>query len=106
MARWVCAATLDDLWDGELLAVKLEDEDVVLCNVNGVVVAFRDCCPHLANPLSKGRLEAHVLVCSAHEWRFDVRDGHGVNPATTCLSAYPVRLEGDRILVDVGGSVR
>ena len=30
----------------------------------------------------------------------------GVNPATACLSAYPVRLEGDRILVDVGGSVR
>jgi toluene monooxygenase system ferredoxin subunit len=106
MARWVCAATLDDLWEGELLAITLEDEDVVLCNVNGVVVAFSDCCPHLGNPLSKGRLEAHVLVCSAHEWEFDVRDGRGVNPATSCLSAYPVRLEGDRILVDVGGSVR
>ena len=75
-------------------------------NLEAVVVAFRDCCPHLANPLSKGRLEAHVLVCSAHEWEFDVRDGRGVNPSTACLSAYPVRLEGDRILVDVGGSVR
>jgi toluene monooxygenase system ferredoxin subunit len=106
MARWVCAATLDDLWDGELLAVTLQDENVVLCNVNGVVVAFRDACPHLGTPLSEGRLEGPILVCSAHEWEFDIRDGRGVNPATACLSAYPVRLESDQILVDVGGSVR
>ena len=103
MPRWVCAATLDDLWDGELLAVTLEDEAVVVCNVDGVVVAFRDCCPHLGNPLSNGRLEGPILVCSAHEWEFDAHDGRGVNPATACLSAYPVRLEGDRILVEVGG---
>ena len=32
MARWVGAATLDDPWEGELLAVTLEDENVVLCN--------------------------------------------------------------------------
>jgi len=102
----VCAATLDDSWDGELLAVTLEDKDVVLCNVNGVVVAFRDCCPHLANPLSKGqargahpRLLRPELGVRRPRWAW----GH---PATACLSAYPVRLEGDRILVDVRGSVR
>jgi MmoB/DmpM family protein/Rieske 2Fe-2S protein len=73
----------------------------VLCNVEGVVYAYDNSCPHLGSPLSKGRLEEHVLTCAAHEWSFDVRTGSGINPAQACLRGYPVRLEGDRILVDM-----
>jgi toluene monooxygenase system ferredoxin subunit len=85
-----------------MLAVTAGGVHLMLCNVGGEVFAFDDRCPHQANPLSRGTLEDHVLTCAAHEWVFDVRNGHGVNPENACLRAYPVRLDGDTILVNVG----
>jgi toluene monooxygenase system ferredoxin subunit len=99
--RWVAAGRLDDLWEGDTLSVSLDGREVLLCNVEGAVFAYDNSCPHLGNPLSKGRLEEHVLTCAAHEWSFDVRTGSGINPEQVCLHRYPVRLEGDRILVDM-----
>ncbi|HEY4411317.1 MAG TPA: Rieske 2Fe-2S domain-containing protein [Acidimicrobiia bacterium] len=104
MAGWVYAGMLDELWEGEILAVTVDAVDLVLCNIEGGVVAYDDRCPHLANPLSKGSLDGHVLTCAAHEWVFDARTGLGVNPATACLRPFPVRIDGDTILVNLDGS--
>ena len=84
-----------------MLTVTVGAIDLLVCNIGGEVFAYEDRCPHLANPLSKGSLDAHVLTCAAHEWTFDARTGNGVNPAAACLRRFPVRLDGDTILVDV-----
>jgi toluene monooxygenase system ferredoxin subunit len=83
-------------------AVSLGTLDVLLCNLDGTLVAYDDRCPHLAHPLSEGALSDGVLTCAAHEWQFNVRTGCGVNPASACLHRYPVRLDGEGIFVDVG----
>ena len=98
---WVVAATIDDLWDGETLAVVVEGCEVLLVNIGGTVLVYEDRCPHLANPLSKGTVDGGVLTCAAHEWVFDIVAGTGVNPAGACLRRFPVRIDGDAILVDV-----
>ncbi|WP_338051314.1 Rieske (2Fe-2S) protein [Pseudonocardia acidicola] len=102
MAAWLFAGTLDDVWEGEMCAVDLDGAEVLLCNLDGELFAYEDRCPHLANPLSQGDLSEGVLTCAAHEWQFDARSGHGVNPASVCLHRYPLRLDGDRIFVGVG----
>jgi toluene monooxygenase system ferredoxin subunit len=94
------ASTLDDLWEGDMRPVVLDGREVLLCNLGGAVFAYDDTCPHLGNPLSMGKLEGHVLTCAAHEWSFDMRTGGGINPTGACLHRYPVRLDGDRVLVD------
>jgi toluene monooxygenase system ferredoxin subunit len=99
--RWCEVSTLDDLWEGEMLAVTVDGVDLLLCGVEGQVVAFEDLCPHQAHPLSKGNLDGSILTCAAHEWSFDAGTGHGINPATACLRSYPVRLDGATILVDL-----
>ncbi|HEY2192506.1 MAG TPA: Rieske 2Fe-2S domain-containing protein [Actinomycetospora sp.] len=96
---WLYAGMPDDIWEGEMRAVSLGAVDVLLCNVDGELVAYEDRCPHLANPLSQGVLSEHVLTCAAHEWVFDARTGQGINPEGVCLRRYPVRLDDDRILV-------
>lgn len=101
MGDWVAAGSLNDLWDGEMVGVELNAVPVVLCLVDGVVFAYEDRCPHLANPLSAGRLHEYALICAAHEWAFDVRSGHGINPVEARLRGFPVRLDGETILVDV-----
>jgi len=102
VAVWRYAGTLDDIWSGEMRAVNLGSVDILLCNLGGTLVAYEDRCPHLANPLSEGVLSDGVLTCAAHEWEFDAQTGRGVNPASACLRRYPVRLDGERILVGVG----
>src|ERR1700755_1311525 len=99
---WFGAGALDDLWEGEMCAVSLAAVDVLLCNIEGQVHAYQDRCPHLANPLSEGELRGHILTCAAHEWVFDAQTGNGVNPEDACLQRFPVRIDGDRILVRLG----
>jgi toluene monooxygenase system ferredoxin subunit len=99
VAVWRYAGSLDDIWAGEMTAVNLGAADVLLCNLDGTLVAYEDRCPHLARPLSEGALDGDVLTCGAHEWQFDARTGRGVNPASACLRRYPVRLDGEQIFV-------
>jgi nitrite reductase/ring-hydroxylating ferredoxin subunit len=98
---WRYAGTLDDLWEGEVRGVNLGGVDVVLCNVDGELFAYDDRCPHLANPLSHGVLNHDTLKCAAHEWEFDARTGHGVNPQGACLTSFLVRLDDDRIFIAI-----
>lgn len=100
-AVWNYAGTLDDVWEGEVRGVNVGGVDVVVCNVDGELFAYEDRCPHLANPLSHGVLDHHTLTCAAHEWEFDVRTGQGLNPQAARLKRFPVRLDDDRILIQL-----
>jgi toluene monooxygenase system ferredoxin subunit len=97
----VYAGNLDDLWEGEMIAVTLGTVDLVVCNVQGHVFAYADRCPHLASRLSDGRFDGRLITCAAHEWVFDGRGGGGVNPAQACLRRYPTRVIGNDIFVEL-----
>ncbi|HMJ50702.1 MAG TPA: Rieske 2Fe-2S domain-containing protein [Polyangiaceae bacterium] len=95
------AATLDELWIGEKLGVVVAGRPVLLVNVEGTICAYEDRCRHKGIALSLGKLEGHVLTCSVHGWIYDARTGAGINPASARLPRFPVRVEGDDILVEV-----
>jgi toluene monooxygenase system ferredoxin subunit len=97
-------ATLDDLWSGEMRAVTVEGQPVLLVNLEGTVRAYADRCAHQRFPLSQGRLEGFVLTCRAHEWQYDVRTGAGMNPSGVKLAAFPVEVREGSIWVDVEGT--
>jgi nitrite reductase/ring-hydroxylating ferredoxin subunit len=102
VAAWRYAGSLDDIWAGEMCAVSLGTLKVLVCNLDGLLVAYEDSCPHLASRLSEGELSDGVLTCAAHEWEFDARTGLGVNPASARLHRYPVRVDGMSIFVRIG----
>jgi toluene monooxygenase system ferredoxin subunit len=96
-------ATLDELWDGEMIALEIEGHGVVLVNVDGSIRAYADSCPHLRTRLSQGSLRRNVLTCSTHGWEFDASTGQGINPRSACLECFPVKMENGDILIDVDG---
>jgi len=96
-------AAVEDLWSGELQGFVVDGRKVLLIRSGEVVTAYEDRCAHLGVPLSKGRLEGDVLTCSAHEWQYDIRSGRGINPATACLKAYPVKIDQGQVWVDANG---
>ena len=89
------------LWPGEMRGCRVGDLDILLVNVDGCIVAYRDRCAHLGAALSEGRLEKGTIVCRAHEWCYDAATGKGVNPASAELQRFAVRLEEGAILVDI-----
>jgi toluene monooxygenase system ferredoxin subunit len=95
------AATLDELWSGEMRGVIVGGTKVLLLNLDGNVLAYEDRCAHKGVELSKGRLHRTVLTCSAHSWEYDVASGRGLNPRHVCLRTFDVKLVGEDILVDV-----
>ncbi len=98
---WVRVADDRDLWDGETRSCSVGDRRVLLVRAEGVVRAYEDRCAHLGVPLSLGSLEGSTLTCSAHHWQYDVRTGRGVNPASACLTSFPVEVRAGGIHVDV-----
>ena len=98
--KQVC--TIDGLWEGEMDVFPAGPREVLMVNAGGGVIrAFDPACPHQAFALVQGTLEGLVLTCPAHLWQFDVASGEGLNPTGCRLTSYPVKLEDERILVDV-----
>ncbi|MCU1236372.1 MAG: Toluene-4-monooxygenase, subunit TmoC [Candidatus Solibacter sp.] len=95
-------ATLDELWDGEMMFLETEGQGVLLVNVDGGIHAYADSCPHLGTRLSQGSLQRHLLTCSTHGWEFDACSGRGINPKTACLKSFAVKVDNGDILIDVG----
>ena len=98
---FIKATTLDELWVGEKLGVVVLGCPVLLVNVEGTVCAYEDRCRHKGVALSRGKLDGHVLSCSVHGWLYDARTGIGINPESATLPRFPVRIEGNDVLVDV-----
>jgi 3-phenylpropionate/trans-cinnamate dioxygenase ferredoxin component len=100
MAEFHEVARLDEIAPGGLLRVEVGMRLVCLANVDGVIYAVDDDCPHTGGPLDEGELEGFTLTCPIHLARFDVRDGEVLRgPARESLRTYPVRVEGARIFV-------
>lgn len=100
MAKFYEVARLQDIAPGELLRVEVGAHLVCLANVDGIIYAVDDDCPHTGGPLDEGELDDCVLTCPIHLARFDVRDGQVLRgPAREPLRTYPVRIEHERILV-------
>ena len=76
-------ASLADVPLGAMLRVTRDDLDVLLVHTDRGLAATDDRCPHMAAPLSVGRLEGCEVQCPLHSGRFDVATGDVVRFPTT-----------------------
>ncbi|MDX2425557.1 MAG: Rieske 2Fe-2S domain-containing protein [Cycloclasticus sp.] len=97
--------TLDDVWEGDMDAFEtLNGTQVLVLGVDGGdLKAFQAVCPHQEIDLVEGEFDGKVLTCKAHLWQFDVSSGKGLNPTDCQIAEYPVKIEGEDVLVDVKG---
>ncbi len=101
MARWVLATTLDRLVEGIPLLVSVEGEDVAVFRVGDEVYAIDDLCSHAQASLSEGEQRGYIIACPQHGGKFDIRSGRATRfPAVSSVRCYPVRLEGNAVLID------
>ena len=82
-APFVAVLRVADLPAGGMVRVSHGDLDVLLSCVPAGILAVDDRCPHMAAPLSLGRLEGCIVDCPLHNGRFDLCSGETVRMPTT-----------------------
>ena len=102
MSNYIFAAKLDDVAPGKMLPVELGGKRILLANAEGTVHACNEMCTHEEVSLALGALQGNCLKCSLHGSRFDLVTGKALDePADEDLKIYPVKIDGDSILVDI-----
>ena len=97
-------ASLADLPEGSMQAVQLNGSEVLLCHTAQGVFALDNLCSHGAARLCEGKLKGQRVFCPMHGGAFDVQNGAALSrPAVQALASYPVRIEGDDILLALTG---
>jgi nitrite reductase/ring-hydroxylating ferredoxin subunit len=110
-------AQIDDVPEGALFGVDVNDHEIVLVNVEGTIYALERRCGHAGAPLSEGKLIGTTLICPMHFAEFDVTTGEKLkdpvedSPAMQELAGLMDQLsEGARIALgrtmELSGKIR
>ncbi len=83
--------------------VRVGERFIAVFAVAGELRAVENECLHVGNPLDDGFVSDGCVTCPWHGWRYDLRTGEHLTMfgRRKGLRTYPIRLEGDTILVDV-----
>lgn len=95
-------ALCEELRPGKTVCVNLDGREILLGRTAAGVFAVDNLCTHAAARLCEGRLKGNSIICPLHGAAFDVRDGSALTrPAREPLRVYPVRLDGDDVLLEI-----
>ncbi|AFY96594.1 FAD-dependent oxidoreductase [Chamaesiphon minutus] len=98
-------AQFNELQDGQKLQVTVGDTDILLIRRADRIYAIGAYCTHNKAPLEQGVLHGDCIVCPWHNAYFDITTGDlHQPPGLDSLQRYPVRIDGDSIIVTVPDS--
>ena len=104
---------------GKPKRVEVNGRALVIVREKDEFYALHDTCPHQGASLSNGHVggttlyckpgeripygsDGHILVCPWHGYEYNLRTGQSIfDPEKIRVRSYPVRIEGDRILVNL-----
>ena len=92
MTRNISIGPADALEAGTRRLAFVEGRSIVLFNIEGVIHAIDNTCPHNGAALASGQLDGHILRCPVHGLRFDLVSGCLVGAKGLCLTRLPVEM--------------
>lgn len=97
------ACRTDQVVEGQGIAAEVGGKEIALFRVGGKIVAIDNACPHEGAPLAQGTIEAGVVTCPWHGWAFNACTGCSLDPPGKKVSPYEVKLEAEKVHVNIGG---
>lgn len=100
---WHAVCRRDDVPSRRGWPVRVGAANIAVFRVGHDLVAVENVCRHVGNPIDDGLVDGACVTCPWHGWRYDLRTGDhltmfGRHPG---LRTYPVRVDGDDVLVDM-----
>jgi len=107
---FVKVGDLGEMPPGSSRKFGLQGTAILVANVDGTYAAIANTCPHAKGDLSRGLIRDGIVTCPQHGSRYELLTGKNVGPAKILFlkipvadaRAYPVRVEGGELLVDIG----
>lgn len=96
---WVEGPSVAELPEGRPVRFEAGGHDVLLVRLGSRILAYRNQCPHMGNPLHPGPVEGSVITCPWHGFRFDLESGECLTVPHVQLEPFPVRVHGERVWV-------
>jgi 3-phenylpropionate/trans-cinnamate dioxygenase ferredoxin subunit len=93
---------LSELAEASATHVEAGPCGICIVRIGADVYALADRCSHQNWPLSDGEVDVEEcsIECTKHGSTFSLKDGHPETlPATRPVTVYPVRVEGDDVIV-------
>jgi nitrite reductase/ring-hydroxylating ferredoxin subunit len=97
---WIRVGTVADLTAAGRLVRTIAGVELLILRYAGGVVAIRNACTHLGQPLAQGRVMAGQIHCPFHGACFDLETGEALSgPAVAPLQRFETRIIGAEIHV-------
>ncbi len=98
--RFVRVGRVTDVPPGRPEVFDVEDRKIAVFRLESGYHAIDDICTHDGGPLADGEVEGDQVICPRHGARFSIVTGAALSfPAVTPVTSYPVRVEGEELLV-------
>lgn len=99
MAEFVKVAKKSEIPEDMGKCVQVNGREIALFKINGKICAVDQICPHQGGPIAEGGIDGTIISCPWHGWSFDAQSGECTfNPAVK-LDTFPVKEEGEDVLV-------
>ena len=99
---WLKIAAVSDARDDDVVGVAAEGHEYAVYKVGGELFVTDNECTHAEARLSEGFVIDYCIECPMHQGQFDIRTGAPLcEPVTEPIRSYPVRIDGDQLLIDV-----
>ena len=98
--NWVPVGKIGDIEEEDVIPFDFGADTYAVCRTKSGYYATDDFCTHEMAHLADGFVIGEVLECPLHQGRFDIKTGKALSPpVSVALRTYPVRIDGDRILI-------
>jgi nitrite reductase (NADH) small subunit len=103
MAQWVRVCSVAEApEEGKVMEAEVAGGiGICLARLKGELSALDNWCPHRRGPLGAGWIEGEAVVCPWHSWAFNLKTGVAEYPEKERVDVFPVKTEGEDVLVDI-----
>lgn len=102
MSEWTRLCNRAELpAEGSAKEFSIHGKTLCVAMIEGKPLALDNECPHRGGPLAEGTIEGGKVVCPWHQWEFDLATGASSDGGESKVAAYPIKQDGDDVLVEV-----
>lgn len=99
---WIKVCQVSDIDEYMPKAVDVADTKIGIFQLNNKYFAIENVCPHAYALLTEGFVEDGTVECPLHEAIFDIETGNlESGPGCRNLCTYPVKIEGESVLISL-----